>query len=241
MSLVTYQKLVEITTSNDIQLEHCEYSALRIKDVHNPISIKEREFRFLYAICEELQLKSGFEVATAFGVSSLAVALSMKHREGKLVTMDSYIEENSEHCLAYGVEKDNVHKDARGFKNVNFFIDHFSLKNVLIPTVGVSIENLQKHNKNLLDYVMIDALHTDAAATADFLAISSQINKEKYLIAVHDPLQMYPTLLASVKETLPDAKFLQSELFFPPNGYELSFITNIDFDVQQIYEKSESL
>lgn len=237
----SYQELIELSKEG-VRLEWAEKSALRLEKKDHPISLKQREFKFLFQICEELALNRGFEVATAFGVSSLAPALSMKNRNGKIVTMDSYAEEKEENCIRYRLEHD-VRWDSLGIKSVKNFITHFGLEAVLFPEVGHSPTHTAKHilkhfGEEKLNYAFIDAYHTDHATNQDFLAIEPFIDKAKYLIALHDPYEMYPSFVNSVSEKLSDAKFFQPSIFSPPHGYSMSLITNQQLNIEEIFEKS---
>ena len=53
-----------------------------------PLSIRYDEFEFLKNLIIKYNLKSGFELATAFGVSTVALGIGFIKTGGKLVTMD---------------------------------------------------------------------------------------------------------------------------------------------------------
>jgi predicted O-methyltransferase YrrM len=78
--------------------------APNIKMTHQsyPMSIREVEFNYLRDIVIRYNLKSGLEVATAFGVSSVACGLGFKQNGGKLITVDAYIEESLDNPHSFG-------------------------------------------------------------------------------------------------------------------------------------------
>jgi len=83
-------------TDGPVQYELTEMGHIKMVNHLYPYSIKEREFNFLRDLIAHNNLKNGFECATAFGISSLALGLGFKETGGKCVTMDAYIEEKCE-------------------------------------------------------------------------------------------------------------------------------------------------
>ncbi len=61
-----------------------------------PVSLSETEFNYLSQFIVEHNLTAGFDLATAFGISALAIGLGLKKTGGRLLSMDSYREEESQ-------------------------------------------------------------------------------------------------------------------------------------------------
>ena len=156
---------------------------------HNfPLSVRYDEFEFLKNLVIKYNLKSGFELATAFGVSTVALGLGFKQTGGKLVTMDAYVEELEEsYDLTYHNNEPNY--DADGFKSVNYLIEHFRLKNVVNPQIGWSPvdvrEVVKNHSNKTFDFLFLDGGHSPEQVIQDLFAIRPFMEKE-YVIVLHD-------------------------------------------------------
>ena len=156
----------------------------------HPFSITFPEFEYIKSYIKLHELKIGYDLATAFGISSLAAALGMKGR-GKILTMDCYIEEYYGKCDLYHGKKE-TYPMAMGFKSLINLIVYFNLQNILVPSVGRSPENvpailnqfLNKEEK--LDYIFVDAEHTVECVLNDIKAIIPFLNKNKFAIFLHD-------------------------------------------------------
>jgi hypothetical protein len=114
----------KILTLNDgpVQYEKTGNGNIKMKQHPYPYSIKEEEFNFLTNLIVEHNLQRGYECATAFGVSSLALGLGFKQTGGKIVTMDAYIEEKCKNPGAYEKFEAEVYEQADGFKSVKYLI-----------------------------------------------------------------------------------------------------------------------
>lgn len=160
----------------------------------NPLSIKEEEFNYLKDIIIRYNLKKGFELATAFGVSSIAIGLGMKETNGKLVTMDAYVEESCNNWEAYRNKDPIVNTEAIGYKSVNFLIKEFDLENIVFPEFGWSPIHTEKCIRNhfsegeKLDFVFLDAGHFPEQIMKDILGFHPFLG-DKFVLAFHD---VYP-------------------------------------------------
>lgn len=186
-------KILVNDIENPVGLEFNEEQSIKMKNHFHPWSIKVDEFLFLYNTIKQNNLKNGYEVATAFGVSALAAGLAMKETGGKLVTMDAYIEEKYNHAHGYRQSDDEVYYENNdGYKNVKYFIKKFNLEKNLIPEIGWSPNNtyqvLSKNfdlDKEKLDYVFIDAGHWDEAVMKDVESVIPFLSKNCYIF-LHD-------------------------------------------------------
>lgn len=167
--------------------------SLNMRNHYNPWSIKYPEFKYLYDTIKNNNLKAGYEVATAFGISALAAALAMKDTGGKLVTMDAYIEEKYNDAGSYtNADKEVYYENNDGYKNVNYLIKKFQLEGTLLPEIGWSPNDtekvLSKHfdlQKEKLDYIFIDAGHWDDAVIKDIDSVVPFLAERCYIF-FHD-------------------------------------------------------
>jgi predicted O-methyltransferase YrrM len=166
-----------------------ENGSLRMSNHNMPLSIKNDEFTFIKNFVIEHNLKRGYEIATAFGISATAFGLGLKETGGRMVTMDAYIEEQYNDCAAYRSKK-ATYKDADGYKSMQFLIDAFDLDDIIIPVVGWSPDDTADaitgvFGDEKLDFVFIDALHYDEAVIADVNSILPFLD-DRYAIFFHD-------------------------------------------------------
>lgn len=153
-----------------------------------PLSIRPTEFEFLKDLIIKYNLKSGFELATAFGVSTTALGLGFKQTGGKLLTMDAYVEER-EQFYQQTYENTEVNFDSDGFKSVNYLIEYFRLKEIVYPTIGWSPNDLVKSISSFpnpsFDFVFLDAGHSPRQVILDLRALYPLLGK-KFVFVFHD-------------------------------------------------------
>jgi predicted O-methyltransferase YrrM len=194
-----------------------------------PYSITETEFEFLKDLIIMYNLKSGYEIATAFGVSSTGIGLGFKETGGKLVTMDAYIEENANNCESYKDYKPAVYENMDGYKSAKFLIKEFGLEDTVFLEVGWSPNDtesvIRKHISEPLDFVFIDGGHFPNQLINDISSVVPLL-ADKYVIAFHD---MYPGVFdESVNEHIRKTFGKDVQVAVPePYGYNLSIIMNI--------------
>lgn len=165
-----------------------ENYAIRMTNHMFPLSVRYDEFEFLKNLVLKYNLKSGFELATAFGISTVALGNGFKQTGGKLVTMDAYVEERQEvYTQTYADTSTNF--DADGFKSVNYLIEHFRLKDVVNPQIGWSPVDVKKvvesHSRKTFDFLFLDGGHSPEQIIRDLYAIRPFLEKE-YIIVLHD-------------------------------------------------------
>jgi hypothetical protein len=158
-------------------------SGLGIRDFHNPVSITQGEFDYITQFIQSNDLKSGFECATAFGVSACAAGLGFQKTGGHLITMDCYIEEITKNCAAYNIDtaRSTSNTDPVGLRICKQLLAGLNL-NCVTPLIGVSPDDIPVGQ---YDYVFIDAEHTDVAVRRDLLGIKPFL-AEKFAVFVHD-------------------------------------------------------
>lgn len=185
-----YDQIVSLT-DGPIQYAHGGRGHLRMAHREVPLSILEPEFAFITDVIATNNCKTGFEVATAFGISALAAALGFKKTGGKLVTMDAYIEENSEHPNAYRGANKTLYKDAAGYKSVNYLREKFEVQDNLSIECGWSPDDIDEviektFGKNAkLDYIFIDSGHFPEQMRAEVDALAKYTHRNTVFL-FHD-------------------------------------------------------
>jgi predicted O-methyltransferase YrrM len=163
--------------------------SLKMTNHDFPYSITEDEFIFLKNLIIENNLKNGFECATGFGVSSVAIGLGMKETNGKLVTMDAYVEEYVNHPNSYENLIPNTYKEMDGYKSASYLIEHFRLKDTVFPEVGWSpidiSKSVSKHITEKLDFVFLDSGHFPEQLIKEVDVIFDLLSTN-FIIAFHD-------------------------------------------------------
>lgn len=197
--------------------------SLAMKKHNNPLSIRENEFQFLKNFIVEHNLTKGYELATAFGISTTACGLGFKETHGKLCSMDSYIEETVNYCGGYNLEH-TPNFEADGYKLADFLITKFGLQDTVSLYVGKSPDDVDKLLLHDLDFIFIDALHTDQALLSDFNAIFKYM-ANKCVLFLHD-MHCFRQDTIEYIQSLMHNKFI-----YPPScslksggGYNLSYI-----------------
>jgi hypothetical protein len=231
---MNYDKLIkDINTNFDIQIERRDRSLGMVNHFH-PLSITQREFDYIQSFIIKHNLQVAFDMATAWGASALAAGLGMKETGGRVVSMDAYIEENYNHCGAYGLDKE-IYENMDGYRLAHFLSDFY--KTPAVFEVGWSPDdtekNLSKHyNFKLekLDYVFIDAGHWPAAVIRDIEAIIPFL-AEKYVIFLHDVFCFDQSVINFLQQKLGRSWiecFPRNEDQGQSGHYWLSQITNLE-------------
>jgi predicted O-methyltransferase YrrM len=186
-----YEQL--ITTQRYVAVGDFPHIALRMCKAPGPTSIKVAEFEYIKDLIVAKGLMRGFEIATGFGISALAAGLAFKETGGKLVTMDSYVEEKMASDIAYRSCPKTLYSEAEGFKSTGYLIDTFSLDGYVCPKIGWSPDDVEGvimeefpdiHEKHL-DFVFIDGGHFFEAIERDLKSILPFIGQGSYVL-LHD-------------------------------------------------------
>ena len=167
--------------------------SLRLNNHLFPWSLSEQEANILYDCIIKYNLKSGFEIATAFGISSTFMGLALKETSGKLVTMDAYIEEvyNGESEMNdYDVNDEKTFENADGYKMANKLIEYFKIKEFVNLKIGWSPTDTGRvieevHGSNKLDFAFIDGGHSAEQIQYDTEAIMEYLDEDCVLF-YHD-------------------------------------------------------
>lgn len=166
-------------------------NALTIEKFPNPVSITNLEFNEINKIVSRYNLKSGFEVATAFGISALAPSLVFKENGGKLYSMDSYVEERTKSCSHYIDQPiQEVKEEPIGYQVAKEISAAMGTEDACDFRIGRSPFDLfdiirEDDSFKKFDYVFIDAEHTDLAISHDIVQVCNFLN-DKFVMLFHD-------------------------------------------------------
>ncbi len=230
-----YNEIIEAAKTSNAAVQYhfiqnvcpeLKMKALAMVRPRSPWSITEPEFNYFRRIIAKHQLKRGFEMATGFGISSLGIGLGMKETGGKLVTMDAYVEETLDTSDYKNIKK-NTFADSNGFKSVNFLIDHFGVREHVVPTVGWSPDDNTKFiNEHFgdqkLDFAFIDGGHWDEAVIRDLTPLIGRMS-DNYLVLLHDSHSMTEVSYRFIRENFGQECRLVPELKIPHGWNTTSF------------------
>lgn len=167
---------------------------LKLKKHDFPWSIVSKEFSFIFETITSNGLKRGFEACTGLGLSALAAGMAMKVTDGKVITLDAYVEEFLNTYIYSSDMKKIINEDSDGFKNIQYIIKKYKLEKTLIAEIGWSPDDIsktiEKHFTDKLDYIFIDSGHTEEQLFKEIQAFLPYTNQDTIWL-FHD---IIPTL-----------------------------------------------
>jgi predicted O-methyltransferase YrrM len=167
--------------------------------------MREHEGRIVYDLIVENELKNGFEIATAFGISASVIGQALNKTGGKLVTMDAYVEENFNYSGGYDINTKLVKDiDADGFKMAKSLIEALGISDNVSLEIGWSPDDtatiIEKGFPNSkLDFVFIDGGHTKEQIDADVKAVWPYLGDDCILL-FHDHVDVSEDTKRFIKE-----------------------------------------
>jgi len=231
-----YDQLIRLSEVPDAPVRYQLYkkepviNRLQMAGHSSPLSIKWPEFEFMRDYIARNHLQRGYEVATGFGVSTLACGLGMKQTGGRMVTMDAYVEEHYDSGIAYEHKTNETYQDMDGYKSVQFLIRQFELENTVFPTVGWSPTDTRDRlgrvfdlKAEKLDFAFIDGGHWDGFAMNDVKAIRDLI-ADRYALFFHDTHMLTETFHAFIEHSF-GRRITQIESCKWPQGCFLGYIS----------------
>jgi len=224
-------------------LEHMggQHVGMKLECNQFPLSINEAEFNYMHNFILEHKLTTGFELSTGTGISSIAIATAFKETGGHLITVDSHFEElkGIHHNIVPVVYEEKDYEDVKTRSNCyKFFqkaIKVMDIADQVDVVIGWSptdtVKAIQARG-NLLDFVFLDCPKSDDEFERDMSSIEPYLNKDKYVVFVHDThcyttrtdeyvMKLLGKPLARIHEYFHDTEFY-SKRHFP-----LGIITNI--------------
>lgn len=193
----SFQELIDVSNTFNLEfvLERADVphqNSLKMSNHYNPWSLQEDEALIVYNTIVRNNLEKGLEIATAFGISSIAIGQALKKTAGKLVTIDAYVEENFDLCDKYELNTRLVKsaEEADGYKMANKLIRYLNLEDIVFTEVGWSPDVvpsvIEKHfTTSKLDFAFIDGGHSVEQIHADVLSVLPFLG-EDCIVIFHD-------------------------------------------------------
>jgi predicted O-methyltransferase YrrM len=193
MAPVKHDDLIEIfkTFNLEYSLQYQGYSdSLQLSNHAHPCSLEWREANIIYNVIINNNLKHGFEVATAFGISSGAIGQALKVTGGLLVTVDAYVEEIYNFCGAYTIDTRIINENPDGYVAAKLIHEHLNIQDHVILEKGwtpdcISDVITRNFKKKKLDFALIDGGHTFEQFEADVRGVIDYLKHDSVFI-FHD-------------------------------------------------------
>lgn len=172
----------------------------KLKTKKFPYSLTDEEGLVLHKLVADCGFREGYEIATAFGYSSLYLGLAFKKTGGRLVTVDAYVEESEENFL---YSEDTARERAARFKEalergrlnelpegLQFAAENarvLGIQDVIQFEIGFSPDGIPPILSNrLLDFAFIDGGHFGEQPILDVDAILPNLRKDRFALVFHD-------------------------------------------------------
>lgn len=224
----SYEEMIEKSKNLPIKYEWIPFhvKALKTQFAVQPWSIAECEAKFLQKKIKERNCKSGLEIGTGTGVSCIFAGQAFKENNGKLVTLDPFIEESYGACNSYTKEERKINIDGVGGW-IQDVIDELDLTNHVESLIGYSPDDIKLIGDVKLDYALIDACHNSDSIYADFEGLLPFL-AEKFIIFFHDIPCIQPSTRDAIASKLGLSWNCPTE-FQNPNGFNLGYLEkNLD-------------
>jgi hypothetical protein len=217
--MISFEDIIAAGQNGPTPYEWEPGGCLKMVNHYHPFSIKPVEFETIYNYIVRHRLQRGLEIGTGVGISALAAGLAMRETGGRMVTLDSYIEEHHNHYLAYTDLAEVYDESADAFRGLAHLRAAFEIENVLSQRIGRSPDAVadvvqSEYGNDKLDYVMIDAEHTNAGLTRDLAAVRPFL-AEHHAVFIHDAHCF-------------DSELVEGAYWFPecrlPHGWNLAVI-----------------
>jgi hypothetical protein len=192
-NLVSYVDLVNASRTFNLGF-HLEFAgqgdSIKLSNHYHPWSLMGNEASIVYQTIIKNNLRFGYEIATAFGISSAVIGQALKITNGKLVTLDAYVEEIFNNCEAYDINTRKVNPDADGRRMANKLYEFLGIQDYVVSEIGWSpdvVSSVIERNfpDTKLDFAFIDGGHTQPQIDADVRSIIPYL-KEDTLLIFHD-------------------------------------------------------
>lgn len=232
----------ELNVNEVHQISHANgnHIGIVLKNKHFPISINEAEYNFMHKFIIDNNLKTGFELSTGTGISTIGIGTAMAITNGHLITMDSYYEDitgisqNIPVCKYNEENINNIKENSECYKFISKIIKKMNLENIVQIEIGWSpldsVIKIKERNQPL-DFIFLDCPKNSTEFIRDFIPLTHFLN-DKYVIFVHDTHTFDSTAYNVVLDTLGIPLKLINEYFINSSYhqtryYPLGIITNI--------------
>tara|TARA_R110000803_G_scaffold61624_1_gene121567 strand:- start:620 stop:1327 length:708 start_codon:yes stop_codon:yes gene_type:complete len=194
MDLITHKELVNLSQKLNLgfSLEFIDIESLKLTNHHHPFSLTQNEAYILYALLLKNNVKNVFEIATAFGISSIVIGQALSNTQGKLVSIDAYVEEHFNDSMGYTPDfkfvKDK--EDADGYLMAESLVNTLDLSNIITLKTGWSPNDIPliyktTFNKQKIDALFLDGGHSEKQIYLDITHMMRYLDIES-LIFFHD-------------------------------------------------------
>lgn len=187
--LVRISKNLKIGLSLDYVNNDPGFSSLKMSNHAYPWSLKENEAAIVYNLILKNNLKYGFEIATGFGMSAIVMGQALRLTDGKMVSMDAYVEE----LVGYNKYDENtqqIKQKPDGHLIATELANVLGLKNQIDFFIGWSPKDTHTaihntHGNKRLDFAFIDGGHSSGQVYLDVISIVSRMCDDS-LLMFHD-------------------------------------------------------
>jgi len=223
----------EILTLSHSHISYEESNKGHIKMSHKlvPLSIKRAEFEYIKNLIVTYNLQRGFEIGTAFGVSTLAAAIGFHATGGELISMDAYVEEHYEDAGLYRNRGIEIFTESDGYQSANFLLQHFEVRKSVHLRYGWSPRDVPHHINDTfgnsgLDFVFIDAGHFPEQIIQDVRTIAPFL-RDEFAVVFHDVYETFEPIYGEIESLLG----VKLEVVIPyPLGENLGIATTYAID-----------
>jgi predicted O-methyltransferase YrrM len=199
-----------------------------------PVSINEPEFNYMKDFIIKHCLKTGVELATGTGISALSIGLGMKETGGSLMSMDAYLEEQTQQQPIHTTGK-SVYMNSNCYIVATYMKELYNLQGIVNFKIGLSPHDLKKEIENLnskVDFVFLDCPKDDDDYERDIRAIYPYLS-DKYAIFIHDT-HTYKGYADKINMELFGKTFTKIHKYYEGTEHEIikfwpmALITNLD-------------
>ncbi len=192
-------KLEPVLFPNQLAFDELDWM-YRLRDRKFPYSLTFEEGMLFHFLVAANGLKSGYEIATAFGMSSFFIATAMQKTGGHLISADAYIEEEMEDFL-YDHEATKAHVDkiadlqkqkrhSKLPRGLQFAIEgamELQIESVVDYRIACSPEGVPDLlDGRVLDFAFIDGGHFGEQPILDVKSVLPYLDQDRFLMMFHD-------------------------------------------------------
>ncbi|MEW4562453.1 class I SAM-dependent methyltransferase [Bremerella sp. JC770] len=192
-------KLTQVLFPNQLPYDELDWM-YRMPERKFPYSLTFEEGMIMYQLISSNKLRSGYEIATAFGFSSFFIALALQLNAGKLTSVDAYIEEEKEDYLyEHSAAREHVEKLREieragdlsklppGLRFAREGAKLLGIEDVVSYQIGCSPEDIPAVvGDQVFDFAFIDGGHFGEQPVVDVQSILPSLNKDRFLMMFHD-------------------------------------------------------
>lgn len=192
-------KLEPVLFPNQLAYDELDWM-YRLRDRKFPYSLTFEEGMLFHFLVAANGLKCGYEIATAFGMSSFFIATAMEKTGGHLISADAYIEEEMEDFL-YDHESTKAHvetiaelleqkRHSKLPRGLQFAIEgalELQVDSVVDYRIACSPEGVPGLLEGrVLDFAFIDGGHFGEQPILDVKSVLPYLNRDRFLMMFHD-------------------------------------------------------